>query len=938
MEFLLLGPTVVKIGGREANLGRRKERALLTLLLLNVGTAITIDRIIESLWDDPPRHPRAAIYVYISRLRQSLEAIHAADASVTLASRPYGYVLMAPPELIDVHQFLSLIDEARVAVNPRERTAILLRALELWRGEALADISSPDLRQRLSADLVELRLSAQEMCIEAQLETDQYGDLIPELAKLVAAHPTRERLVAAWMLALYRGGRQQEALQVYDRTAASLADTLGIDPGTQLRELHVAILRGESIPVAPATTGAPVRSGRDDSTPPPRQLPRDLYGMIDRTLHVARLDDIVLGALGSGIAILTGMAGVGKTTLAVHWAHRVADHFPDGQLYVNLQGFDASPAPLNPVDVLRDFLVALGHEPQRLTGDQDVLASLYRSRMAGQKVLVVLDNARDAAQVRPLLPGSPGSAVLVTSRNLLSGLVATDGAEGVPLDVLSEEEAAELMIRRLGADRVKHEPDAAADIVAYCAHLPLALAIVTANAAASSAIALATVASQLRRSHTDLSVFQLDDGPSDIGVVFSWSYDLLSPGASALFRALGSHPIAELSLDAAASLAGLEPATTQRHMTELIRANLASEISRDRFTSHDLLRLYAREKALAVGDDQEATHRLLDHYVHSAFSAALHIQPGRVALTIDGPRTGVTIASLTDRDEAMAWLDIEHDALLALATQAGAWGFDTHIWQLAWCLSQYLYFQGRWHDWLRVQAAALVAARRLNDDKAMATSHRGLGQVLIRLGQHREAEGHLNTARILSSENGDLNAEALAIQTLADLYSTEGRAEDALDLFHDALAIYGKTGSVLGRAQTLNNIAMRYMELGRYDKARASGTEALSVFASNGEVHGMSAAYDTLGNIYYNDGDIDSAIGQFQLALQLNQDIGERYFEAETLTRLSEMYEAIGKRTSAVDALEQALDILTELDHSDAPGVRAKLDALKLTGGTILQN
>ena len=525
------------------------------------------------------------------------------------------------------------------------------------------------------------------------------------------------------------------------------------------------------------------------------------------------------GSLGPAgiLSVITGSAGVGKTALAVHWAHRVADKFPDGQLYVNLRGYDAHPASLTPAEALRGFLVALGEQTQHLPDDTDALASLYRTRVARRRMLVVLDNARDAAQIRVLLPGSPQAAVLVTSRSQLAGLVATEGAHLVSLDVFNRYEARDLMIQRLGADRVDAESEAAGKIAACCARLPLALAIATAHAVTQPATPLAAIAAELSDARTVLDILRLDDAV-DIAAVFSWSYDALTADAAMLFRALGAHPVPEVSLDAVASLAGVPPARARVLLAELTRANLITEYACQRFTMHDLLLAYARKMrrgAAAEAESQRAISRLLDHYLHSALLAAVLFQPGRRSLVVIPAGAGVTIAALADQQEALAWLQAEHQALIAVTVQAGEQGLDMHVWQLAWCLSEYLNFQGRWNDSIRVQHAALDAAARLGNREAMAFSRRGFGHALLEARRYDEAQAQLRLAQRLFGDNNDRQGEALVLQMMADLRVRQGRHHEALALFGRALQVYEDVGSILGRAQALNNVGMQYARLGR---------------------------------------------------------------------------------------------------------------------------
>jgi tetratricopeptide (TPR) repeat protein len=499
------------------------------------------------------------------------------------------------------------------------------------------------------------------------------------------------------------------------------------------------------------------------------------------------------------------------------------------------------------------------------------------------------------------------------------------------LDVLTSEQATELMTRRLGARRVGHEPAAADDIAAHCGRLPLALAIATANAAVQPAVPLAAIAQQLRAAQHGLGAFRIGGDTADMAAVFSWSYNTLSTAAAALFRVLGSHPVPEVSLAAAASLAGLSRGRTRDLLTELARASLITESTDGRFTAHDLLRAFAQQKlrtADPAAGSHEAMRRLLDHYLHSAHRAALLFQPGRRPLAVSDTRPGVTVAEIPDRQAALRWLQTEHDALIAVTVQAGEWNLDTHAWQLAWCLSEYLNARSRWSDWSRAQQAAVRAAARLGDRSAMAVAHRGLGQALMAARHYGDAETQLELAQSLFAQIGDRRGEALTLSAMADLCGRQGRHHDGLIIVQRTLEIHQECGNILGRAQSLNNLGEKYVHLGRYADALAPCSEALAVFSGRGEVHGMAAVHDTLGHAQFQLGDLEKSRWHFERALQLDRDTGRRSYEADTLIRLSEVHLASHNEKSAVKTLAQALDILQDLGHPSAPAVAEKLRIL----------
>jgi hypothetical protein len=566
-----------------------------------------------------------------------------------IQTRPRGYLISVPPDRVDAARFDDLLRKADLAADPATEADLLAAALGVWRGPALADVPSEVLHRDEVPALAERRLRALERRIELQLRAERHAEVVPELRELTAKHPLRERLWAQLMTALAGCGRLGEALQAYEHFRARLVEELGIDPSPQLQELHRAALRGE------LTTTA---TGRGESRPPqrqrwlpPAQLPANVAGFSGRARYLSRLQALLEdhgtdpeGPSEVVISAITGPAGVGKTTLALHWAHQVADRFPDGQLYVNLKGFHRSGNAMAPAEALRGFLAALGVPPDRLPSDLDSLVGLYRSRLAGRRILVLLDNARDADQVRPLLPGSPTCLAIVTSRDQLVSLVATEAARLLVLDLLSPDEAHTLLARRLGADRLAAEPAATSEIITRCARLPLALAIVAARAITCPDHPLEALAADLRDPHHGtLAALTTGDASTDIRAVFSGSYRTLSPAAARLFRLLALHRGPDIDRTAAASLAALPAHQVRGLLGELTRVHLLTERSPGGYAFHDLLRAFASELC-ETHDPEEARRdaqaRMLDRYLHPGYAgeACADIeardQPGTTRITV----------------------------------------------------------------------------------------------------------------------------------------------------------------------------------------------------------------------------------------------------------------------------------------------------------------
>jgi tetratricopeptide (TPR) repeat protein len=658
-------------------------------------------------------------------------------------------------------------------------------------------------------------------------------------------------------------------------------------------------------------------------------------GFAGRADELARLD----GVLASGgqeqtavaVCVVTGVAGVGKTALAVHWAHRVANRFPDGQLYVNLRGFDPGGSAMQPAEALRGCLDALGVPPQRVPADVGTQAALYRSLLAGRRMLVLLDNARDAEQVRPLLPGSPRCLVVVTSRDTLRGVLVAVGAQVVALDPPSAGEARELLAKRLGGDRVASEPRAVEQIVDRCARLPLALSVVAARAAANAAFPLGALAHELRDAHRDLGVFAGGDPATDVRAVFSWSYRALGAEAARLFRALALHPGPDVAAPAAASLAAVPTGQARRLLAVLAGAHLVTEPAPGRYAFHDLLRAYATELAHAADSEVDrriAQERLLDHYLHTAHRAVVLLYPEGDPITLAPPRPGVTPEDLAGHESALAWLAAEQPAPLATVDQAVRSGFAMHAWQLAWALAESLRRRGHRHGLAACQRAALEAAQRLADSARQAHAHRQLGGAYTELGRYTDAHAHLRQALDRFGELADGAGQAQAHQGLARVFAHQGRHRDALGHAEKALELYQAAGHRWGQACALNNIGWDHVLLGDPRRALVYCGQALALHREIGDRAGEAATLDSLGYAHHHLRDYRQATARYEQAVSLYRELGDRHGEADTLTRLGDTHQAVGDTDATEHAWLRALTILDELGHPDADHLHAKLQHL----------
>ncbi len=670
-------------------------------------------------------------------------------------------------------------------------------------------------------------------------------------------------------------------------------------------------------------------------TSTPHQLPgatRLFAGRAAELETLTRLADAAVQGSAPVIIAVDGTAGVGKTALAVHWAHQIADRFPDGQLYVNLRGFDPLGEPVKPAEAVRGFLDAFGVPVERIPLAPDAQAALYRSLLADRRVLVVLDNARDADHVSSMLPGSPACLTLVTSRNRLTGLVA-HGACPLTLDVPTADDCRQLLARHLGAARVAAEPRAVNDLISLCARLPLALAVTAARAAEHPDFSLAVLAAELRDAASRLDAWVSSDTVSNVRAVLSSSYRNLSSPAARMFRLLGVHPGPDISLAAAASLADLTQPRARLVLTELTNAHLLSEHAPRRFAFHDLLRAHAAEEsddAETSGERRGAIHRVLDHYLHTGFAADRLMDPHRDPIELAPACSGAAPADLADEARALAWFEAEHQVLLNATTWAADNGFDVHAWQIPWTLADFFDRQGHWQDWATSHDTALAAAQRLQDPKAEARVRRSMGNACTRLGRHGDARAHTEHVLDLYRQLGDRAGEAHSHLDLGWMFEQQARYSDALGQARQALDLYRELGLRSGEAQALGSVGWCHALLGNDQEALASCQQSLGLSRELGDRHCEATTLDSLGFVYHHRRDHANAIAHYEQALTLYERAGDRYEHAATLDRLGDTYRSAAEAGPARDCWERALAILDGLGHPDSGQIRAKLHGLPL--------
>jgi DNA-binding SARP family transcriptional activator/tetratricopeptide (TPR) repeat protein len=951
MRYRLLGPlSVVGVDGGVARIARPKQRTLLAVLLTSANGVVSMDRLVDALWDtNPPRSAHQNLKTYVWSLRLLLSPAAPEDAPIVTGQ--HGYGVTAEPDEIDMAIFERLVGDGHQAHRAGDRrlaTKHFEEALALWRGPAFADV--PASGAVIAAEkerLEELRLVALEHVLEARISARQYTETVAELRRWTAQQPLRERLWELLMLALYRSGAQAQALTAYSRLRAVLIDEAGVDPSPRLKELQLRILRADPSLLADADQADDRAPHRHDATPEhpwhrtaegsgadhgsaeidaaphppvPRQLPARPQLFTGRVRELGAITSALTAAGGDGavpVAMIVGPGGVGKTWLALRWAHDNLDQFPDGQLYLNLRGFDPAGQPVPPETAVRSFLDALGVATAAIPTSLDAQIGLYRSLLYGKRILILLDNARDADQIRPLLPGHRECAVLITSRDSLTALITTEAGRPVPLGLVSIVEGRALLARRVGHDRVAAEPEVTDELVDLCARLPLAIAMIAARAATRSELSLATLAAQLRDSLNRLDTLGLG-GAGDIRAVFSCSYDTLDEDAARLFRLLALHPGADIEAPAAASLAGVHPHRARILLAELTRANLAIEDRLDRYVLHDLLRAYAAERShdIDTADDRRiATLRLLDYYLHSAHSAYLSLDSQRFPLALPPLHADVQPMALADPDAALAWFTSVHQALIAAVDIAVSAGLDRHAWLLAVTLDGYFVRTGHYQSWLATKEIAIGAANRAGDLRGEALAHRRISEAYAWLGQHGQVAAHLDRANDLYRQIDDTAGRADVELSMGWALEPQRRFREALEHTEKALVLYRSVGDARGSANALNNIGWYHAQLGHYRLAVDYCRRALAQQRRVGTLEWQARTLMALGFAYLRLGQHRQAIDCYENALTLIRAAGHHHHEARILGYLSDAHEAAADLSAATSSRREALVLLRELGH-----------------------
>ena len=925
MRFRVLGPVEAQADGEQPVALPPKPRALLAVLLLEAGRRVGQHRLMSALWPDlPPPSAPHVVRTYVSTLRQSLRLARR-DLLPRLAALGDGYRLEVGHGDLDMFVFGDLTGRGRQALSDGDAATaarLLDEALALWRGDPAEDVTVDDNTDAIRAGLAERRLLAEEDRAEAELALGHDAAMIPRLRLLVATHPLRERPWGQLMTALYRTGEQATALAVYRQLRTHLVEELGVEPGPGLRELHQQVLAGDPLPApqqAVVFLGAPV----------PRQLPPDVSHFTGRAAELDRVDGILGNRAAVVIAAINGAPGAGKTALAVHWAHRVAARFPGGQLYASLRAHGPL-GPADPLEVLARFLRALGIPPGHVPGDLDEASALYRSLLDGKRLLVVLDDAAASEQVRPLLPGTPGCTVIVTSRGSLPGLGAREGTTQLILAPLRPVEAVVLLRRILGPERAKAEPAALATIAAACAFLPLPLRIAAERAVARPHLKLASLAARLATARERLDLLAAEDDPAtSMRAVFSWSYQALSPGAARMFRLLGLHPGPDVSVQAAAALAGESLADTTRLLDRLAHVHLLDEAAAGRYRFHDLLRDYAAERAEADEDPayrHDAIRRVLTWYLHTADAANRLLGVSRRRVPLD-PAPDIQPPGFADYDQALAWCDAEQANLTAAGQVAAEAGLDDIAWKIPAAMTDFFRLRRPWNNWMSCTITGLAAARRVGDTLGQAWSLNELGAACHGLLRFADAATYYEQALQLVRQSSDHQDEGAVLNNLATAYWELSRTGDALDCFQQSLDFARDTGNRHGECVALDNLGEAYRRTGQAAQAISRHQQALQIAVEIGDRQGKGQALYNLGEAYQALRQPVRARDSYLRAIDAYRLADDRQGAAETHLRLGELLLEGGSGAQARDQWHQALVIFEELGDPQASQLRARLQA-----------
>ncbi|WP_037604546.1 AfsR/SARP family transcriptional regulator [Streptacidiphilus rugosus] len=933
MDFGLLG--TVRAGddaGAACPVPQGRLRNLLAALLVHADTVVSVDVLVSSVWEEKqvPRRPREALQVMVVRLRKCLGP----EVGARLTSIRPGYRLQVRPGELDLHRFEQLLHRGSAALATQDWSTardLLGRALACWRGDPLADVGPGTALDRTVDTLGGLRLRAQRQLVEARLRLGDHAELVDEIAALVNGHPFDEQLRAQLMLALHGCGRRAEALEAFQSARRIFAEELGIEPGAELCELHQALLAGgphlpeRGQPTASAPGPRPTQGVGPHARP--AQLPAGLPDFTGRS-HAAEQLEVqlakVTGIWARGPLVLSaidGAGGIGKTSLAVHVAHRVAAMFPDGQLHADLHGAGGRPA--EPGEVLARFLRGLGVPPEQVPGDLEERGALYRTTLATRRVLVLLDNVRDAAQVRPLLPGTATCAVLITSRSSLPGL---DGAFRLTLDFLGPDEARELFTHIVGADVVAAEPDATREVLRICSGLPLAVRIAAGRLGTRPGGTVGELARRLADARLRLDELAVEDRA--IRATFAVSYHDLPDDQARAFRLLSVDAAPSITTPAAAALLGVPVGEARRILDALLGIHLLQSPERDRYRFHDLLRLFAAECAQADETSAErdaALHRLLRWYLHRSAAASRSLNPVRRHVTLDAPASGWEPLDFDDSEQALGWLEAERPNLVTAVSQATQGGLHEIGWKLPIVLWDLFSLRSWQDDGVECNENALVSAERLGDREATAWVLNSLSSAYQGVGRLTDAVDCLARALEIRVESGDLRGQGSCLINLGYVYTEMGRPAEAIALLDRALVIFEEMGLTHAVGAVLTNLAFAHQRHGDDRTALRHHERALAIHQDTSNDYSVGREVANMAGALFRLGRLDEAADYAARGVETNRVTGNQADEGFALDVLGQVHAARGHHSLARRHWQDACAVLDAVGHPHAAEIRTRL-------------
>ncbi|GAB3491394.1 AfsR/SARP family transcriptional regulator [Amycolatopsis cihanbeyliensis] len=912
-----------------------RQSSLLTALILRANRVVSVEQLIEAVFGEDRGGP-AAIYTYVSRIRRALNEVEPGGGE-RIVTRPTGYLLRIEPGELDVDVFRQHVERGRRAAAAghwEDASEEYESGLTLWRDSAMVDVSSESLCRNEIARLTEERLTTLERRIAADLELGRHEDLIGELRVLAADQPLREQFWAQLMLALYRSGRAAEALDVYQQVRTMLADELGIDPGGELQRLHQAMLvndptLGASPAATPAVATPPVRP-----LPPPAQLPPDIVSFVGREDIIARVTEFLSAEPREAppVVVFEGLPGVGKTTLAQRVAHKLRDHFPDGQLYVSLHGYSHA-APITPADVLPRFLRALGVSAEVIPLDLDEQVALYRSILADKRMLVVLDNAGSAGHVRSLIPAGEQCAVLVTCRDDLRGLTALQGARRISLDVLEPEVAVSLLATVIGDERVPAEPEAAHELARLCGYLPLALRIAAANLSSRPYREIRSYVAELRAADRLANLAIQGDEQAAVRAAFDLSYATLKPDEATLFRYLGLVPGPHFTTHAAAALFDTTVEGVRPLLEHLRIANLVQDYGSDRFHFHDLLRHYAVEQSEAMdsGEAREAAvRRLFSLHLGATVTASQIVEPNREQPEPPKDMAAVELPRLNTVAQTKAWMDAEFGDLQAALAHAAEHGPYAYGWRMAVAMGAPLALSTRFTEWVLTTQIGLECALRSDEPQGEAIMHTALGFAYLTSGHQALAIQQLGQALRGGAQFGNPEYEVGCRYTLGLANLWTGRLTEAGENLKASLELCRRHGFADQEADAIHGVGITHRYLGELDEALRWLTESVEVGRDRGGPYTHGVRLFGLGMAYRDLGRFSEALDTLAETSRIFQRLGNAFGESRSLNGLSSIYRELDRLDTAHDTARRSLALSREIKHR-----RTEADALNALAAVL---